>query len=294
VKPALCILLLLGFARADKKPFVAGLGDSLKGQSKSLYLESRNKFHDGAFAEALALLEQASQLSSDPRLLWNMAACENKLHHFARAMVLVDRYLKASALLISDEERKEVNQFLSAARAFTGQVRVETKLAGVKVFVDSVAVGTTPFPRTLWVDQGDHQVRFEQPGYQTLERSESVPPGSELLWTAELQPLSQPMAKRTSRLGPIVLGAGGALFAVLGVAFLGSAATGYNSLVYSPSAPDSCSPVCPPSRYTNFQNLEITGAVFLSVGAAAATGALIWAFSPTRSLKKAQAWHASF
>src|SRR5215472_3221816 len=66
---------------------------SLRGEALAEYEGGRALFKEGEFAGALARFRRASELSSDPRLLWDMAACEQKLGHIAKMATLIDRYL---------------------------------------------------------------------------------------------------------------------------------------------------------------------------------------------------------
>jgi hypothetical protein len=237
-----------------------------------LYLESRNNYRDGNFGAALLLLQQSAELSKDPRLLWNMAACEAKLGHHAAALTLVERYRSAVNTLLSDEERKEIDAFVAAALAFVGRVRIESSEVGIRVQIDGVLAGTTPFARPLYVDQGTRRVRFERVAFQSVERSEQVPGGSELTWTIELEPIHQtlPVPAPKRNWGALGLGIGGAALFVAGVASVAVAADKFNNFS------SACAPLCDPSETQPYRSLEIAGAVLLSVGVATSAAALGW------------------
>src|SRR6478736_4874903 len=75
-------------APAGPKP----LAETLTGEAKSAYDSARVLFGDGDFGGALVKFQAAYDKSKDPRLLWNMAACEKNLRHYARTLQLVRRY----------------------------------------------------------------------------------------------------------------------------------------------------------------------------------------------------------
>src|SRR5262249_29738922 len=60
------------------------LGESLSGLAKGEYAAGRALFDDGDFANARVKFQSALDLSNDPRLLWNIGACERGLHHYAQ------------------------------------------------------------------------------------------------------------------------------------------------------------------------------------------------------------------
>src|SRR5882724_2714841 len=59
------------------------LSESLTGGAKSDYEAARLLYGDGDHAGALVKFQSAFDQSKEPRLLWNMAACEKNLRHYA-------------------------------------------------------------------------------------------------------------------------------------------------------------------------------------------------------------------
>src|SRR4051812_38602326 len=108
------VLVLALAVSASAEP--ESLSASLSGEAKALYELGRARFSDGDVAAALAKFQRAHELSQDPRLLWNVAACEAALKHYARAMSLVDRYLAGAASMISDRDREQASRFRAAAK----------------------------------------------------------------------------------------------------------------------------------------------------------------------------------
>src|SRR5438045_6826203 len=80
-------------APAAPLPATATLSDSLKGIAKADYAAAKILYEDGDFQSALLKLKSSYEASKDARLLWNMAACEKNLRHYAEVARLVDRYL---------------------------------------------------------------------------------------------------------------------------------------------------------------------------------------------------------
>ena len=58
----------------------------------------------------------------------------------------------------------------------SGTVVFNTTPAASEIFIDGLSVGNTP--QTRGVPEGDHEIRLERPGYQTIIERVSVTPGS--------------------------------------------------------------------------------------------------------------------
>ena len=169
---------------ADDTP----LAHALTGEAKALYDIGRASFRAGDSAAALANFQRADERSGDPRLLWNMAACEASLKHWARAMTLVDRYVASGASLLSDRDREQAIRFRTAATRFVATVDLTTD-PGVTVTVDGENVGATPLGSSLYLDAGKRRITFSKPGFRGVVRVETVSGGSTLTWSVPLERL---------------------------------------------------------------------------------------------------------
>lgn len=165
----------------DPKP----LGDALTGEAKALYEIGKSSFDGGDVPGALGRFTRAYELSNDPRLLWNMAACEAGLKHYARAMTLVDRYLGASGSLLTDKDRQQAARFRAAAKPLVATVSLSVA-SDVKITVDGEVVPTSS---VLYLDAGKRRVTFTRTGYRGIVRNETVTGGSDLAWKVELERL---------------------------------------------------------------------------------------------------------
>ena len=87
-------------------PSAVKLGDALTGPAKEDYDSGRVLFENHDFAGALVKFQHAFELSSDARLLWNMGACEKNLHHYARVLTLVERFLREGGARITPAQRE--------------------------------------------------------------------------------------------------------------------------------------------------------------------------------------------
>jgi len=201
---SLCLVLgsLPGTALAQSKPAAvadpapapaapappAPLADSLRGMARADYAAARILYEDGDYAGALTKLQSAYDASKDPRLLWNMAACEKALRHYVSVLDLLERYAGEGAQLISDEERQATAELVETVQAFVNQLTLESSPDGADVLVDGVKLGTTPLPRPLRLDMGKRQLRVEKPGYLPHEEEVDLPGGKSASLSVKLAP----------------------------------------------------------------------------------------------------------
>lgn len=162
------------------------LAESLSGEAKALYEIGKSSFDSGDVSAALGRFTRAFEISNDPRLLWNMAACEAGLKHYARAMTLVDRYLGESGALLTDKDRQQAARFRGAAKPLVATVTLTSASNPMKITVDGESV---PFSSFLYLDPGKRRVVFTKPGHRGLVRVETVAAGSELAWRVDLERL---------------------------------------------------------------------------------------------------------
>jgi hypothetical protein len=278
------------------------LAQALKGDAHVLYDAARDLFKSGDFTSAYAKFQRALELSSDPRLNWNLAACERKVKHNANVLRLIERYLHDGEGWLSEEEKKEATRAAAAVRAFVASASVTSQPAeGVEVYVDDVRVAVTPVDAPIWIDTGSHRVRFAKAGLRPVERTEDIKAGAELGWTVDLEhaaaPRSEPeatpavrpktpdapeTATRSSRIrGPLIVGGAGLAVAATGTVLVLLTAHQFSVLR------GDCGTACDPSRWHSQRTLQTVGDVLLGVGAAAVVAGALWfvlsAGKPTRT-----------
>jgi hypothetical protein len=150
------------------------LSEALEGLAKRDYDAGRILYESGDFANARLKFDAAFDLSHDPRLLWNAAACERRLRRYARAIALVRRYLATRSPLITAEAARTAQSFLDAAEPLTARIGVEANEPGAWVFVDDVAMGPAPLAPSTRVDLGTHTVAVRKDGFTDYVESLTV------------------------------------------------------------------------------------------------------------------------
>jgi hypothetical protein len=167
---------------ADPPP----LSQSLRGDAAAAYKAGRILFDDGDFAGALSKWRDAFELSKDPRLLFNMAACEKSLRHYHRAQALLQRYLETGGSLVTTESRRQVQETLSAITSFVGSLTLRVAPADAAVFVDGEKVDATA---PVALDLGKHALRAEKDGYAPYAQEFEVRGGVAAELSIELTPV---------------------------------------------------------------------------------------------------------
>ena len=162
------------------------LSESLTGAAKAEYAAARILYDDGDFRGALEKLKRTYELSNDPRLLWNMAACQKNLRHYAEVVRLVDRYLHEGAAYMTGTDRADATTLLETVKGFVCELQVESNEAGATLYVDDQPVGSTPFASALGVDMGVHKIRLSKPGFTDFSVTQDLPGGQPSKLSAQL------------------------------------------------------------------------------------------------------------
>ena len=174
-------------APAQSSAPVAPLAESLQGSARADYAGARILYEDGDYAGAYTKLESAYVASRDPRLLWNMAACEKALRHYANVMNLLERYLREGSAVIGEDERQATRELVETVREFVNELRLDVQPDGVDVYVDGVRAATTPLAGPLRVDMGKRRLRFEKVGRVPQETEMDLAGGKTIDLKIQLQ-----------------------------------------------------------------------------------------------------------
>ena len=138
------------------------------------YESARMLFGVNDYAGALIKFKSAYAASKDARLLWQMAACEGKLHHYARALGLMHLYLKDGGLLLSDQDKADADGAIKAMEPLTSTVEVKSNEVGADVSVDGEVVAKTPLVEAIRVDIGDHKILVHKDGFHDFAKDVAV------------------------------------------------------------------------------------------------------------------------
>lgn len=157
----------------------APLADALTGQAKTEYDLGKILYRDGDYGGASVKFAHAYELSKDPRLLWNVAACEKNQRHYVRTLELLRQYKDEGGATLTDKEREDADKLIEVIGPFVSTVTVVVNEPGATISVDGVAVGTSPLEAPVKIEMGDRVFTVTKPGFHTETRSEKLAGGAE-------------------------------------------------------------------------------------------------------------------
>jgi len=132
-------------------------------------------FEEGDFEAALFKFKLAYEQAPNYRLWFNIAGAQLELHDYAGAATSFRRYLEEGGDGIEAERREQVDSELTKLEGRVGVLMVNSDPSGSSVWIDGVAVGTTPLE---WlVNLGTRRIEVSADGYQTSSSTVSVPGG---------------------------------------------------------------------------------------------------------------------
>lgn len=161
-------------------PAAPSLADTLSGTAKAAYESGKLLYGDGDYAGALLKFRAAYDESKDARLLWNVAACEKNLRHYASVLSLVRQYLDEGATTLSPADKSEAETLLTTIEPFTAALEAKVSEEGARVYVDDALVGTTPLAKPVVVDIGVRKVRVQKDDFEELVKEIPVGGGPKI------------------------------------------------------------------------------------------------------------------
>jgi hypothetical protein len=142
----------------------ASAGERDPAAAEALYRQGREAATRGDLARACALFAESDRLDPAPGTVLNLADCEEKRGHVARAWEL---FIRANAMLGRGDERRAY----SVKRAAALEARVPHVVvtlagdapAGATVYRDDVALGAGALGARIPVDPGEHAIVVRAP-----------------------------------------------------------------------------------------------------------------------------------
>ena len=166
----------------------APLSSALEGPAKQAYESAKLLATNHDFAGALAEFKHAYLLSTDPRLLFNMAICEKELHHYARMRSVLEQYLHEGAKVATQDSLSAAQDALTAIKPLVAEVTLHVNEAGAEVSIDGEVVGTTPLAGPVPIDLGTHEVTVKKEGFEPFEDRIETAGGAAASLSVSLKP----------------------------------------------------------------------------------------------------------
>jgi hypothetical protein len=182
-------------SRGAQPPAAPTLAETLTGSAKEDYDAGRVLFEDQDYAGALMKFQRAFETTPDPRLLWNMAACEKSARHYGNALALLERYRREGDLKMTPAQRGEVSTLIDTLHTLVSRVHLVVDEPGASVLIDDRVVGTTPLSSEIFVDLGLRRIQVTKPGFHDQVITQEFAGGTELTLYVKL-----PAAPREARI----------------------------------------------------------------------------------------------
>jgi len=157
---------------AAAAPAVKPLAESLTGTARAEYAAGKVLYMDGDYAGALVKYQVAYEASKDPRLLFNVAACEKALRHYAKVVKLLEDYKTKAGPMLSADDKKEADELLANLKPLVSPVRVTVSEPDADVYIDDQKIGTSPINESFLVDLGARKLTVRKAGFK--DKTETV------------------------------------------------------------------------------------------------------------------------
>jgi hypothetical protein len=253
------LALALAFARAAA---AAPAAASALAEAQRHFRRGVELYREDDMTGALVEFTRAHDLVPSYKILYNIAQADYELKDYAAALRHFRAYLDEGGAEIPGDRRREVERELPRLEGRVGRLVVHVPEAGVPVFVDDVAVGTSPLGTPLVVNVGRRKVEAAS-GPNGERRAVFAEVASGETVTVTLPPEAPPPLPAAHLI----------------------AASPYGPLLAEPAAPPAASaPALPPSRGPRRRVWVTWSATALAAAGAAVTGGL--AYTESRQLQK--------
>lgn len=142
--------------------------------------QGKQSYRDKDYSEAYKHFERAYGLFADPKYLYNMARCQEKLSKYSEAVALLEKYLNAYKAANAGAEPPDVKDVRNLIRelkqrAFEAlpEVTIQSIPPGALVQEDGLTLGSTPL--VTHMKPGTHKIVLKLPSYSDLDAEVVVP-----------------------------------------------------------------------------------------------------------------------
>jgi hypothetical protein len=162
------------------------LSTSLTGMAKAEFEAARILYQDNDFANAIIKYQHAYELAGDPRLLWNIAACEKNLRRYTRALAAIERYQREGGASLTEADRRDAKEIEKVLKTLISTMTLLVSEPGAEISVDDEKIGTSPLPSPARIDVGRRVIRVHKPGFKDFVETRQVEGGTAFTLAAKL------------------------------------------------------------------------------------------------------------
>jgi tetratricopeptide (TPR) repeat protein len=147
-------------------------------QEAAVHFERGVEFYrEGSLDAALVEFERAYDMTSNYRVLFNLAQVQAERHEYVAAIELFRRYLDAGGAELPEPRRKQTADEIALLESRVAQLWVESDVAGAKLFINDAPAGELPLTSPININPGVCNVRLEKSGHAPASTQVKVASG---------------------------------------------------------------------------------------------------------------------
>jgi hypothetical protein len=169
---------------APQAPAAPAAGQPAKPLAESLPALALAEYEGGKilygakdYESAIAKFQRAYELSSDARLLFNIAVCQKNLRKYSKMLATIRRYLEDGNAILSEADKQQARDIVQTVEAFVSELKLTVDEKDADVFVDDEKIGVTPIVGPVFIDVGIRKIKVSKKGFNVSLTSKQVPGG---------------------------------------------------------------------------------------------------------------------
>jgi len=186
-----CAVVTVAATSAAAEKAQKPLNEILRGDALDAYAKGRDLFEAGDVVTGHAKLLEAYEISKNPRLLWNMAACSKSSRHYARAIDELTRFLADGRDQITAEQAKRAEEVRATLYSLVAAATITRAPEDASLTIDGEPAtrGAGPY----YLELGKHELRLERDGYVAETRALDVKQTKAIAFEFALQRAPRPI-----------------------------------------------------------------------------------------------------
>jgi hypothetical protein len=177
-------------ARADDKPWAAGVSVDAQSKALELYRQGNELFEQSRYLEALQMYEVALRSWDHPSIRYNAAVCLINLGRTDEAYDNLMAALRFGGDPLSPELQRQAHTYESLLAGQLAELEVRCNEPQAKVQLDGKDLLDCPGADARKLRPGRHQVVAQKPGYETDSRAIELAAGKKTTLVLELKVLA--------------------------------------------------------------------------------------------------------
>lgn len=150
---------------APPAPKKTSIHDELSGDARDSWDRGLDLFARQRWDSAEAEFQRAYDLSKNPRVLFNVGACEKALSHYTKAIEIFKRELAEGGTKLTPDDETRLRDNISGLGDFVSTLMVEVNEADATIVVDDETVGKSPLQKPVDVNIGRRKIVVQKAGF---------------------------------------------------------------------------------------------------------------------------------